>query len=140
MKHINRNLYLKYFVKSRRIFLAFLIICTILFFFCANAIKIEKVITYSGTYAENRIIVNDTINYNTNKLYAYKNRGEKITRFKVLETTYVDDFTLFYVDDDEVYDMLNGNIKIDLVYGYTTLLDVLFKVDFKYFSDIKYNQ
>lgn len=132
-----KNFYLRNIIKSHKIFLVFLALGLFTFLAFANTISIEKVITYSGTYTGDRVIVNGEIPYSSEKIYVYKNRGEKVHRYKVLHKERVDDFTLLYVHGQKS-DSLAGNVKIDLVYDQTTLLDVLLKLDFKYYKEKDY--
>ena len=94
----------------------------------------EIIDTYNGSYSDNKIIINETVDNPLEKFYVYRSRNDRIYTFHKGEKEYLDDFTIIYVDNESVKDIftLNGNVKIDVIVGEATLLEVLFGIQKKY--------
>ena len=83
------DIYTKYVIKSIVPFIIFLIIGVTLFLVLSLTIEIETVKTYKGYYDENKVIINERIEYELDSVYVYKSRSEKLYKLDVAEKSYM---------------------------------------------------
>ena len=130
------DIYTKYVIKSIVPFIIFLIIGVTLFLLLSLTIEIETVKTYKGYYDENKVIINERIEYELDSVYVYKSRSEKLYKLDVAEKSYIDYYTLLNLETEIPGDaVLDGNISIDVVTEHNTLLSIILGIEKKYVTE-----
>lgn len=118
--------YYRYFVKSHIPYYLMIVMGIAFFLYYTSATEVSVLETFEGTYAEDRLIINQVVDYPIEKVYAYHDRSDKVIAYKVLRVTYIDEsYTVLYVDKSNESAPLEGTVKIDVEKEYTSLLSVV---------------
>lgn len=131
-------LYTKYIIKSSLLYYTFLLSGIILFLTLTLNLKVEVVESYTGYYENNRIVINESLDYTVDTIYVYKTRGENVYRFSRLEKRFVEQYTILEIYDDNVLNnTLDGNITIEIVRGKTPLFNIIIGKDKKSLNETR---
>jgi len=122
------NLYVKYIVKSKTIYVAFLAIGVTCFIIMSLNIKIALMATYDAQYSEGKILINKIIENDLDYVYFYKSRNDRLYKSEVTGEEYFDGYTVFHIDSkaNKIKSNISGNIKVDMVTGYESLFKLIF--------------
>ena len=122
--------YSKYVVKNIWLYIAFVIIGIGLFLILAMNTKVSIIETFEGTYADDRLILYEVVDYPIEKVYAYKDRSDFVVTYNILKTEIMDgQNTVLFVEKKEKAVNLNGTITIEAEKGYTLILFLELKKD-----------
>lgn len=125
--------YSKYVVKSILLYLAFIIIGVSLFLILSMNTQVSIIETFDGTYADDRLILYEVVDYPIEKVYAYKDRSDFVVTYNVLKTEIMDgQNTVLFVDKKEKAVELNGTITIEAEKGHTSLLSIVLETEKRY--------
>ena len=121
------RLYIKYIIKSKIVFYAFLAAGIVGFLVMILSIKLDIVTKYEAYFDSNKIVINEELD-NIDSLYAYRSLNEKVYLFDVREIEYVDDYTILYIDneDETIKNNLLGIVKLEIVTGKTNLFELIY--------------
>lgn len=125
--------YSKYVVKNIWLYIAFVIIGIGLFLILAMNTKVSIIETFEGTYADDRLILYEVVDYPIEKVYAYKDRSDFVVTYNILKTEIMDgQNTVLFVEKKEKAVNLNGTITIEAEKGYTSLLNIVLGIEKRY--------
>ena len=94
--------YSKYVVKNIWLYIAFVIIGIGLFLILAMNTKVSIIETFEGTYADDRLILYEVVDYPIEKVYAYKDRSDFVVTYNILKTEIMDgQNTVLFVEKKE---------------------------------------
>lgn len=117
--------YLKWFVKTHTLYVLVIIFSLISFVYLAINAKVAVIETFEGIYADNRLIINQVVDYPVEKVYVYQDRSDKINSYTVLRVEQIDNsYTVLFIDKFEEQDSFSGVITIDVEREYVSLLDI----------------
>jgi hypothetical protein len=121
------KLYVKYIIKSKVIFCAFLCLSILGFLLMTISLKLDIVTKYEAYFDNNKIVINQSL-YNIDTLYIYKSLNEKVYFFDVINTEYIEQYTILYVNniDERVKNSLLGVVKIEIVTGKQSLFELIY--------------
>ncbi len=120
------NLYHKYIVKSHAFFVVLIVIFVLLFLYISYTIKLSVVETFDGTSGDDRLIINQIVDYPVDKIYVYQDRSEKVCSYIISKTECVDDsFTVLYIKNNGEKNQFDGVVKIDVEKEKVDLLSIL---------------
>ena len=123
--------YSKYVVKNIWLYIAFVIIGIGLFLILAMNTKVSIIETFEGTYADDRLILYEVVDYPIEK--AYKDRSDFVVTYNILKTEIMDgQNTVLFVEKKEKAVNLNGTITIEAEKGYTSLLNIVLGIEKRY--------
>lgn len=122
MKKFSR-LYVKYIVKTPVIFYLFLIIGIVLFLYFSLGLKLDVVQSVKANIEDNRFIVVGEYETQSDMIYLYNDRNEKIYKLKIQQIERIDGQTIFVINNSVG---LSGDIQADIVTGSQTLFERIF--------------
>jgi hypothetical protein len=126
MEKVSR-LYIKYIIKSKVIFCAFLAVGIIGFLFMTMSLKLDLVKRYEAYFDNNKIVIQEELD-DIDFLYAYKSLNERVYLFDVREIERVEQYTIIYVEneDENIKKNLLGIVRLEMVTGETSLFDLIY--------------
>ncbi len=116
------RIYLKYFVKSSKLFCLYVVIFLLLFIIISNSIKIVGYGTYKGNIRGSKVVVTThaPISLVENKLYIYMDKKQEVLVSDVKTMEYRDGKTYFVLNDEQKY--MDGNVTVEIATEKMTLL------------------
>ena len=122
-----QKIYVKCFIKKSLLYYSFLGIFIIIFIVSAILIKVNVMNTYSALWENGVIIINveDSSLENTEEIYFYKNRNEKIFRVKVMRIEIKNGRTYLYCTNKN-WEVEMGQVTVEAVVGKQSLLERIF--------------
>jgi hypothetical protein len=122
MKNFSR-LYVKYVIKTPAIFYLFLLIGSVLFLYLSIGIKLDVVQSMKAYIEDNGVIVEEMYELESNTIYLYNDRDDKIYKSTVEQIKHVNGHTVFVISSSIG---LSGEIQVDIVTGSQTLFERIF--------------
>lgn len=127
------RLYLKWFVKTHILYVLVIVIGLSSFVCLAVNTKVAVIETFEGIYADDRLIINQVVDYPIAKAYAYQDRSDKVTSYTVLSIEHIDDsYTVLFIDKSKEQEPFEGVISVDVEKEYVCLLDVVLGLKKRY--------
>lgn len=132
-KNFFTRFYERYIVKSTRVFFVFITLCVVFFLFSVFNTKVAIVETFDGSCSDNRIIINEVVEYPVTKVYIYKNRSDIVVDYEIIAVERIDGcFTVLYANTSEPIINFDGTIKIDVEKEYKPLINIILGIDQRY--------
>ena len=121
------KIYMKYIVKSFTAYIIFILLGIFFFIYVSLNVKVEVIETFEGIYAEERLVINETVNYPIEKIYAYQSRNEEIITYNVKDIDIIDEsYTVLFLGESDDIGKLEGVIRIDVVKKHVSIFSVIF--------------
>ncbi len=133
VKRLFLTFYRKYIVYSAVPFVLTMLVGVTAFLYVTMETQIEIIDTYHGTLSGDRLIIEDLVLSKNGKYYLYKEKNTDILLVHAVDATYIDhSYTVVYLDTYYSEDKYDGMVNVDLVCGYTSLLNLILRIDTKY--------
>lgn len=130
------NYYYKYVVKYPVLYFTFIIIGISTFFFLSFNTEVALIETFEGNYADDRLIINEVVDYPINKAYAYQNRSDKVIEYEITDMEIIDEcYTVLYFSSTDINTLLEGTIKIDVEKQKIKIINMLLGMQKRYVDD-----
>ena len=127
------HLYNKYIVKSISVYLLLIVLGIVTFLHLTLTTQIALLETYEGISTQNRIVVNEVVDYPFQRVYVYQNRSENVVGYNVFDVQYIDDsFTVIFVDSVDQFDSFEGVVRVDIEKGMVSLFHVVLGMEKRY--------
>ena len=125
--------YTKYVVKKPIVFVVFVALGIFLFCYLVLNTKVAVIDTYEGNYAENRLSINEVVEYPFEEIYAYNRRSELVLKYNVERIEVIDnDYTVVFIDNLSYENQLQGVIKVDIPKEYVSLFSIIIGTENRY--------
>ena len=125
--------YTKYVVKKPIVFVVFVALGIFLLCYLVLNTKVAVIDTYEGNYAENRLIINEVVEYPFEEIYAYNRRSELVLKYNVERIEVIDnDYTVVFIDNLSYENQLQGVIKVDIPKEYVSLFSIIIGTENRY--------
>ena len=121
-KHI-KKMYYRYLVKNPFLYYAYLIIWSGLILAAVQNIEIDIVDTYLGMSSENRILINERIDYSIEEVYVYKSKNKETYKYNIVEVENIENNMMLLVADKDI--SLDGNVYIDIISDKAVIGDIV---------------
>lgn len=121
------KIYIKYIIKSKILFCAFLSLGVIGFLVMTLSIKFDIVTKYDAYFDEDKIVINEELD-DIDSFYIYRSLNEKVYRFAVRETEHLEQYTILHIDneDESIKNNLLGIVKLEIVTGEQSLFELIY--------------
>ena len=131
-----KNIYYKYVVKYPVLFFTFMIVGIFTFLYFSFNTEVTLIETFEGNYADDRLIINEVVDYPINKAYAYQNRSDKVIEYEITDVEIIDEcYTVLYFCSTDVNTSLEGTIKIDVEKQKIKIINMLWGMQKRYVED-----
>ena len=127
ISHTLSRIYIKYIMKSKILFCAFLTVGVVGFLAMTLSVKFDIVTKYDAYFDENKVIINEEL-YDIDSFYIYRSLNEKVYHFSVQEIEHLEQYTILYVDneDENIKKNLLGNVSLEIVTGEQSLFELIY--------------
>ena len=130
------NFYYKYVVKIPTLYFLFIIVGISTFLYFLFNTDVALIQTFEGIYAEDRLIINEAVDYPIEKVYAYQNRSDKIITYEIDDAEIIDDsYTVLYISKYDLSKTLEGTIKIDVEKQKISVINIIFGLQKRYIEE-----
>ena len=127
------KLYERNVVRKHWLYYSFILICVCFSLFLLFTTKVAVIEKFSGVAADDRIIVNEIVDYPIKTIYVYQNRSDMVVRYAVTDVEHVDQsYTVLFIEEVSENVRFEGTIYIDIENGYINLLDVVIGSEKRY--------
>lgn len=127
------NYYYKYVVKYPVLYFTFIIIGLSTFLYLSLNTEVALIETFEGNYAEDRLIINEVVDYPINIVYAYQNRSDKVIEYEITDMEIIDEcYTVLYFRSTDINTSLEGTIKIDVEKEKIKIINILLGMQQRY--------
>lgn len=125
------KLYVKYMVKSQKIFYGYIMLFIILFVVISYKIELQVRSTYEGVLEENTITIksDDVMNYLGKTIYVYTDKNQKVSSFNIISSEYQDGTMFFKIVDYTTDSSVAGGsepVFVELTTGKRMLFQAIF--------------
>ena len=117
------RLYVKYIIKTPVVFNLFLLTGVLLFLYFSLNLKLDVIQNTDADIENNRVTVEGKYTAQSDMLYLYNDRNEKVYKYRIEQIDYEKNQTVFVVNNS---DGLSGKIQAEIVIGSQTLLERIF--------------
>lgn len=123
---LRENLYVKYIVKSTKLFYICLIIFVFFFIIIGINMKLDVKKSFLAQLKENRlsIDINEPINIKNKKIYLYKDKSKQVVKDKIKKTFYENGKQ--YIEISKSHNELKDKVTIEVVTSHDLLLKRIF--------------
>ena len=129
----NNSFYMKNLIKKPWLYLAFIAVGVSLFLWLTLTNEVAVLDSYTGTYADDRLIINEVIDYPISKIYIYKNRSNGVYVYNTENSEIIDDsYTILYINKNATSNSLSGVVYIEVEKQYTSLLSIILRTESRY--------
>lgn len=130
------NFYYKYVVKYPVLYFTFIIIGISIFLCLSYNTEVALIETFEGNYADDRLIINEVVDYPINKAYAYQNRSDKVIEYEITDVEIIDEcYTVLHFCSSDINSSLEGTIKIDVEKHKIKIINMLLGMQKRYVDD-----
>lgn len=118
--------FLKLFVKSFMLYYSYLFLFIFIFLISSHTLLLDVRKTYNATIEGNevRVACDSRINFIEDKIFAYKDRNQKVYVTDIISAEYKNGIMFFYINKG--MDNINGTVIIEVTTEKKTLLDRIF--------------
>jgi len=123
-KSKSNRYYIKYLIKSTKLFLIFLFVSTLLFYFLSVSIKLDIMKTYVGHIENGAVAIETDHMLESSLLYIYHEKEKIVYKIKPEEFLYQDGYQYFLCEKKDIENLENlQELYVDVPVGKETLLE-----------------
>ena len=119
----NQKCYIKYIVKSPIVFFLFLLLGVFLFLYYSINLELNIIQSLRANIEDNNIIIEGEYYVQSDVIYLYVDRNERIQKLKFKQIVHTEGHTIFVTEDSIE---LSGEIIVDVVIDKQSLLKNIF--------------
>ena len=127
------DFYYKYVVKVPILFFLLIAVCILFVIVFSTNIEVSVIETFEGCFAEDRIIINEVVDYPVGNVYVYQNRSDRVDKFEIADTEIIDGcYSVLKIKNNNSCAVFEGTVKLDVEKQKLKMLYLIFGLKKRY--------
>ena len=125
--------YYKYVVKVPILFFLLIAVGILFVIVFSTNIEVSVIETFEGCFAEDRIIINEVVDYPVGNVYVYQNRSDRVDKFEIADTEIIDGcYSVLKIKNNNSCAVFEGTVKLDVEKQKLKMLYLIFGLKKRY--------
>ena len=127
------DFYYKYVVKVPILFFLLIAVGILFVIVFSTNIEVSVIETFEGCFAEDRIIINEVVDYPVGNVYVYQNRSDRVDKFEIADTEIIDGcYSVLKIKNTNSCAVFEGTVKLDVEKQKLKMLYLIFGLKKRY--------
>lgn len=127
------DFYYKYVVKVPILFFLLIAVGILFVIVFSTNIEVSVIETFEGCFAEDRIIINEVVDYPVGNVYVYQNRSDRVDKFEIADTEIIDEcYSVLKIKNNNSCAVFEGTVKLDVEKQKLKMLYLIFGLKKRY--------